>query len=584
VAGRVHDGSGAPISGALVSFEHGNPLHSTTVYTDPDGWFRGYGLTAASTLRLRVRRIGWRDLHLALEPGDSPLELDLTLEPETDPAALAAQLPANYWLGLVLERIDDQEQRREFKRQCTYCHQQGNERTRQLRDEEGWRKIIALMGRRGAMLSRDLREQLPGHLLAAYDPAHAVPALAATIQASDFAPPPTSDAQNAIIEEWELGGRASMQHDVILHPNGVLYSVDGAQDKLFSLDPRVGSGLRRSWDIPQGDRPVGGVFATVTTEATSTSNARVGPHSLQVAPDGAVWITLAIGNQIARFDLERESWSIHELEEGFYPHTLRFDQRGRIWYTVSASNHVGLLDTNTGEHRQFRLPSESLKQEVILRMLPFLLWLGRQMDLRALATESGDGVPMPIPYGIDIAPDGAAWFSQLNLNRIGRVDPDTFEIETLETPFAAPRRLRFDSKGMLWIPGYSDNLIARFDPESREFETWELPIQPVGSDVPYALNVDLRTDTVWVCGTNSDTLIRFEPDQERFTVYALPTRVTYTREIDFDPQGRVWTSNSNGPTWQVEGGVSRVLRLDPAGHRAGEGEVAGEASPALPGS
>ena len=37
----------------------------------------------------------------------------------------------------------------------------------------------------------------------------------------------------------------------------------------------------------------------------------------------------------------------------------------------------------------------------------------------------------------------------------------------------------------------------------------------------------------------SDTLIRFEPAAERFTIYPLPTRVTYTREIDFDEGGGV---------------------------------------------
>jgi hypothetical protein len=46
-------------------------------------------------------------------------------------------------------------------------------------------------------------------------------------------------------------------------------------------------------------------------------------------------------------------------------------------------------------------------------------------------------------------------------------------------------------------------------------------------------------------------------------VYPLPTRVTDTREIDFDAEGRVWTSNSNLPTWQVEGGFPRVLRREP---------------------
>jgi len=133
----------------------------------------------------------------------------------------------------------------------------------------------------------------------------------------------------------------------------------------------------------------------------------------------------------------------------------------------------------------------------------------------------------------------------------------------IETPFAAPRRLRFDSKGRLWIPSFSEGLLARFDPATLEFRTWPIPVAPAGSETPYALHVDRRTDVVWICGTNSDSLIRFEPESERFTVYPLPTRVTYTREIDFDSEGRVWTSNSNSPTWQIEGGLPRVLRLDP---------------------
>jgi hypothetical protein len=38
--------------------------------------------------------------------------------------------------------------------------------------------------------------------------------------------------------------------------------------------------------------------------------------------------------------------------------------------------------------------------------------------------------------------------------------------------------------------------------------------------------------------------------------------------VDFDADGNVWTSNSNVPTWQIEGGFPRVLRLDPDGDAA----------------
>jgi streptogramin lyase len=370
--------------------------------------------------------------------------------------------------------------------------------------------------------------------------------------------------RRARIDAWELGGTASMQHDIAVHPDGRIYSVDMSQDMLYRLDPSVPGGARESWKLPDAGLPVGGVFASTGPPDVPVSNAHVGPHSLQVAPDGAIWITLALGNRLARFDPGTGTFTMVALEHGYYPHTLRFDQRGRIWYTIAASNHLGMFDPATGEHREMRLPAGNLSQAVVERMMPFLMWLGRHVDLRGAAGES-DGFTMPIPYGIDIDPNGAVWFSQLNEHRIGRVDPDTYALEMIDTPFPAPRRLRFDGKGQLWIPSFSGSLIARFDPETRSFTQWKIPIEPLGTETPYALHVDRTRNLVWICGTSSDTLIRFDPETEHFTVYPLPMRVTYTREIDFDAEGRVWTSNSNGPTWQIEGGVPQVIRLDPEG-------------------
>jgi streptogramin lyase len=568
-AGQVRGADGTPVAGALVTFEGGRPAYSLSVYTADDGSFRTPALRAAAedwdagTWRVRVRRIGWRDRVLALAPGESRLEV--VLEPEADAARLAAQLPANRWYQLVLERLEPAEQE-ELKRQCTFCHQQGSFHTRLRRDPEQWRKLLLLMGRMGGNLTQDLRARLPELLNAAYDPATAIPALTADRYAPDFAPPPSQAARRAVIEEWELGGRASMQHDVVVHPDGRLYSVDMAQDRLYRLDPSAAGAGRETWRLPRGDLPPGGVFAAAGGRLPAASEAHVGPHSIQVAPDGALWITLALGNQLARFDPESERFETRSLDAGYYPHTLRFDGRGRIWYTIAASNHLGFYDPASGEARELRLPARTVAQELALRTLPLVLWIGRYVDLRSRAAES-DGFTMPIPYGIDVAPDGSVWFSQLNEHRIGRVDPESFEVELVDTPFKAPRRLRFDSRGRLWIPSFSDGLLARFDPRTREFRSWPLPIDPAGSETPYALNVEPRSDAVWICGTNSDSLIRFDPAEERFTVYPLPTRVTYTREIDFDARGRVWTSNSNTPAWQIEGGMPKVLRLDPEGLR-----------------
>jgi len=566
IRGTVRDAEGVPVSAAMISLRQGTPFHERTVFTNQAGIYQST-LAADETFTVRVRRIGWRDYRSAdLSPPREETEavLDFTLERETDSAALAAQLPSNRWFGLLLDEFDDASQREEFVRQCTYCHQQGSVATRRLRDDEEWKKVLSLMARMGGGLSQELREQIPALWRRAYDPAGAVAALIDLTPGNELAPIRNPEVLRAGIDEWALGHAASMQHDLAVHPDGRIYSVDMMQDQLYRFDPETEA--RDAFSLPHGDLPLGGVFGAASGPLPPYANAHVGPHSLQVAPDGSIWITLALGNQLARFDTGTEEWEIHDLEEGIYPHTLRFDHSGRIWYTMAVSNHVGLLDPGTGEQKTIRLPATSFRQALALRALPLVLWLNQYFGLSGLATGEGggDGVRMPVPYGIDVAPDGDIWFSQLNEHRIGRIDPNTLDVEMIETPFSAPRRLRFDSKGRLWIPGFSSGLISSFDPESREFKSYPLPIEPLGTETPYALNVQPGTDWVWICGTNSDSLIRFAPEQEAFTVYPLPTRVTYTREIDFDAQGRVWTSNSNLPAWQIEDGMPRILRLDPS--------------------
>ncbi len=555
--GQVTDTARQPVAGAIVTAENLRLGRSTTVFTDRHGRFEMPPLEIDRYF-VRVRRIGFQDAErsrVELAPGTA--RLDLTLTVEADRSAVAWQLPASRWLPLLLAELPDDRLREEFTRQCTYCHQQGNWATRVQRSDEDWQKIFKLMARMGGVISSDLRERLPAAFNRAYADDNY---LAALVPAGFVAPPgPTGRAAAAVITEWDLGHEASMQHDLTVHPDGTIYSVDTNQDALYRLDPRTSE--RRVWAIPRGDSPLGGVFAGVGTILAPNSNSHVAPHSLQVAPDGSIWTTLCLGNKIGRFDPGAETWTIFELEEGLYPHTLRFDQKGRVWYTLAVSNHIGMIDPASGRRETIRLPARSWSQAIALRLTPAVLWLSHYVSMADQAAGAGEGVNLPIPYGIDIAPDGGVWFSQLNERRIGRLDPDTHAIEMIDTPFSGPRRLRFDSKGNLWIAGFSSALVARYSPSTGEFTTWKLPIE--GVETPYALNVDRNTDTVWICGTNSDSLISFDPASETFTVYPLPTRVTYTREIDFDDAGGVWASNSNFPTWQIEAPRPRVLRLQP---------------------
>lgn len=566
--GRISDDKG-PVAGAMVTLYHGQPVHSLTIFSDEQGRFLSPALAWSEGYSLRVRRVGWQDLrrdNLTARPEGN--ELFLSMKREQDFAKVAALMPGNYWMDLVLAEFEDEKLKYEFKQQCTYCHQQGTPLTRVERSREDWQEVILDMGRRGAIITNALREQLPDYFMRAYDKHNAMEKLARFQSDNGPLPLPSAEARKAVIEEWDLGGNTSNQHDVMIYPrDGSIWTVDGPVDQLHRLvldnNP---DGERSSFDVPRGNHKPGGVYWRMEKKsAAGRENNYLAPHSLQTAPDGRIWLTLPKGNQLAGFDPEREIWEMVDLEQGINPHTLRFDAKGRLWYTITATNHVGMYNPETREQKFVRLKSPDLITAITLRLTPFFIRNAHWFDLEDRSAKM-DGVSMPMPYGIDINPvDGSVWYSQLNFRHIGRIDPDTLELESIETPFDTPRRLRFDSKGGLWIPGYSEGTLNYYQPASKTWKSWSLPIEPIGSATPYALYVDQKTDQVWICGTASDTMLRFDPVSEAFTVYPMPNRVTYTREIDFDAKGNMWTSHSNGPAWHVESGIPKVSRIDPDG-------------------
>lgn len=561
---------GNPVKGAMVTFFHGEPLHSLTVFADDQGRFLSPELPWDEGYRIRVRRAGWKDVVLENqkpEPDGHWTAVDMVRI--ADPGEMVQQLPSNYWMNLVLEEFDSRDHLLEFKMQCTYCHQQGSPLTsRRQFTRQQWVDIIHDMGRRSAIISNSLKDVLPDHLIAAYSDANVMQKLPAYDGENGPLPLPSAQARQAVIEEWDLGGPNSGQHDLMVyHPDGSIWTVDGPMDTLHKISfDNNPDGDRKSYLIPRGDHQPGGVYWKMEKGKNKGVDTYLAPHSLQTAPDGVIWLTLASGNQLAGFNPTTETWDMVDLEEGINPHTLRFDKKGRLWYTVTATNHVGMFNPKTREQKFVRLEFPDVSTRLITWFTPFFIEHADLFDLEDRSAEM-DGVSMPMPYGIDISPiDGSVWFSQLNMRTIGRIDPETLAVTSITTPFDTPRRLRFDSRGNLWVPSYSEGTINRFDSNTMEWkESLAIPVEPIGSEVPYAVFVDPKTDHLWITGTQSDTLIRFEPENSNWTIYPLPTLVTYTRELDMDDNGDVWTSHSSGPAWHVEGGIPKVTMLNPTG-------------------
>jgi sugar lactone lactonase YvrE len=218
-----------------------------------------------------------------------------------------------------------------------------------------------------------------------------------------------------------------------------------------------------------------------------------------------------------------------------------------------------MFDRSNGKFSFYDLPARGFKEGFIISALPLIFWM--DPENRPIPDPDRDGNGLPMPYGIDVAPDGIIWTARLYANDLARIDPETDEVTMIDFPYQGPRRLRIDAQGNLWIVAFQDSLLVKYDPKQNVFTDYALPVI---NEIPYSLNIDKKRSVVWVTGNQSDTLLSFDIATESWKVYPLPRQRFFTRDIEIsEDDGAVYTTNSHFPTWQSEGGEPTLLRLAP---------------------
>jgi len=519
-------GPGGPLAGAMITATSADSLYAETVYTDAKGAFR---LTTDQTgvVTLRARKPYFADGSQAVDLGASrSAPLDLLLAPLSSPQAISDSLSASAHFARI--QFGDPKAKQWFQVECLTCHQVGNAYTRMPKSRERWTQVLTRM-------------------LGFYnvtDPKwidHYVDVLSKTFDGTPYDTkqqhpfdPMTAKAR---FIEWKLP-QGFIAHDVEYLPaDGKFYTVDQGNDQIYITEPR--SRVTEVFKIPDGGIPIGGKFLALFGNPSPFSlNVSRGPHSLQLGPDGHYYTTDTVSGQIGEFDPATRTYTGHDIGgKALYPHTLRFDKRQRVWFTLGVSNQVGFLDISNDRMQLIDLPADTDRT-----FMPALL-----------------------PYGIDVNPvDGSVWYSSLMANRIGRIDPDTYEVKVFAPPTLGPRRMRFAPDGALWIPSFGDGTLVRLDTKTMQYERFPIPALAQGEvEAPYALGIHPKTGDVWITANMSDRMFRFLPKEKRFVSYPLPTRGIYLRDIVFTPQGWVCAASSPVPApLTVEGGMQEIACLD----------------------
>ncbi len=564
---KVKSEMGQPLSGVMVTQSLANPAPADTSddgyqqpntprFAAPDitGFTDSKGsitLPDREGVKYRLRKMKYVDQEIVAKTGEKKFQAVMNIE--TDIFKLADQKPANVWLGAL--DVGTPEDKIIFKMQCGFCHQQGNAFTRADRSEEDWKVVISRMIGYGSRLSSDLQEKLPKVLFENYKKLTENPKLLGE------SAPWSEKLSGTTITEWPIGDSMSQTHDMLIAKSKLLYVCDNIQDRIYEINTITN--MVAVYKIPHRDgEENGGLISGRLREFPrhdSTSNA----HSMaESRVDGHIFITPSAQRRLVEFDPQTKKFTLHEMEEGFYPHTIRVDAKDNVWFTMALSNQVAKFDRSTKKFTMYDLPARSFKEKIITKNIGFIFKLiGWGIPLNKWLKIDRVSTGAPLLYGIDITPDGMVWFARLHTKDIGNLDPATGKITMIPTPFWGPRRLRTDAEGNLWIVSFGESLLARYNPKTAKFSMFDLPVKPKGSETPYALNVDKKRNVVWVNGNQSDALYGFDIKTETWKFIPYPKRTTFTRDVEIDEDGTLYTSNSNFPSWHVEGEQPTLIQI-----------------------
>jgi virginiamycin B lyase len=563
---QVNDSQGLPLATVMITQlpnesssaqldDHGyakpGQLHQSAVETTRFSNRQGLAQfpdEASASVRYRLRKPGYYDVVLDAK---SPVQDQVvSMEPLKTLAEKAEAKASNLWLS-AMDFGGDRALKKHFQLNCAFCHQQASSVMRAERSPEQWLDIIERMNGYGARVADDDRQNLAQQLSDGYrelrDNAETIP---------DAAPWDQQLSEHEITE-WPIGDAFSQMHDFILHPNGMVYIGDNLQDRIYEVNPETGE--YSVYVVPHEEgMPLGGFLGNRFKTFPKLAN-YYGVHSFAVSPsDGHIFITPSMQQSLIEFDPESKEFTIHEMAEGYYPHTIRADDQNRIWFTLAVSSQIGMLDRDKGEFKFYNLPARSLKEWVIIKTLPLIFAFDPEERPEPKVDRQSTGVPMP--YGIDVAPDGTVWFARLYGNDIGFINPDDDTVTMIKTPFEGPRRMRVDADNNVWIVAFQDSQLVKYEPKTQKFIHYDMPVV---NELPYSLNVDRERGVVWVNGNQSDTVFSFSIETEQWMIYPLPRKRSFTRDIEIAEDGSIYTSNSHFPSWQIEDGQPTLIRIRP---------------------
>lgn len=250
------------------------------------------------------------------------------------------------------------------------------------------------------------------------------------------------------------------------------------------------------------------------------------------ALDGAIWWTGMWASLVGRLDPNTGDMREYALPSSARPHSIVPDDDGFIWYTGNSNGTIGRLDPSDGSIQEY--PTQARDPHTAVFHPNGKLYFTSQHSnmLGRLDPTSGELIEIETrkkPYGIKVGAANDLFIAFNGTNAIGRMDADSLKVTYYPVPDERTRirRLDIDSEGNVWFVNSSLGKIGKLEVATGEITQWDSPSGERSH--PYSMTV--IDDIIWYneSGMRPDALVRFDPTTQRFQSWAMPSGVGIIR-------------------------------------------------------
>jgi virginiamycin B lyase len=151
--------------------------------------------------------------------------------------------------------------------------------------------------------------------------------------------------------------------------------------------------------------------------------------------------------------------------------------------------------------------------------------------------------PRALPHSVNVDALGRIWYMGNGNGTIGLFNPARGEASEYRMPdpnARDPHTAEFDANGIMWFTLQQSNMIGRFDPATGE--TRLVTIDRAGAR-PYGLKIDTAGNP-WVACNGANCIVCVDPQSMALTMVDLPGEGTHVRRLDIAGDGTIWYVNS----------------------------------------